>query len=255
MELQSRAGVALHPVEVDLLCAFAEVAPPFPLELPAAGASAEERMVLFHHAAVALGERDLADERGPLGVAEEFVYLLRACTGVVDLVVDREGRGRVGVAVMVVKDDALVVTQDFDDPFGVIRMRAADTDEAVRRAAAAVPPADAPRSTPFSLPHRALEQVFAQILTRVPEDPDDAAEPRPFSPAELDELLARHGVDEAVARRMVAALHPVVASGQAGLAVRDDTEDQWRRVGDEVRWVDTPRAGCAWPPRSRAGSA
>ena len=40
---------------------------------------------------------------------------------------------------------------------------------------------------------------------------------------------------------MVTHLQPVLGSGQAGVAKRDDTEDQWHRAGDELRWVDTPR--------------
>ncbi|MCG8915026.1 ESX secretion-associated protein EspG [Actinokineospora sp. PR83] len=244
MELRTRAGVALHPVEVDLLCTFAEVAAPFPLDLPSAAASREERDVLFHGAAVTLIERDLADERGPLGVAEEFVYLLRACTGVLDLVVDREDLGRLGVAVLVAKDEALLVTQDEAEPFGVVRMHAASVDEAVSRLAHLVPRAEAPRTAPFTLPKRALRSAFEVMLTRLPDDPDDPdadVEPRPMTQDELDTLLREHGIDETVARRMVASLQPVVGSGQAGLAHRDETEDQWHRTGEELRWVDTPR--------------
>jgi hypothetical protein len=33
----------------------------------------------------------------------------------------------------------------------------------------------------------------------------------------------------------------VLGNGQVGVARRDDSEDQWQRVGDELRWLDTER--------------
>ncbi|GLZ43570.1 ESX secretion-associated protein EspG [Actinokineospora sp. NBRC 105648] len=232
-------GLALHPVEVDLLCAFAEVQAPFPLEVPASGVSDVERGVLYHAAAEALMERELADEQGPLGVAEEFVYLLRTCTGALDMVLHRDS-GTLGVAVLTVRDEALVVTQDSADELGVIRLWAATLDDAVGRLARLVPRAEVPLTAPFSLPRRALENAFAVMLARMPE-PEQPGAPRPMSTEEIDELLRGHGIDDRVARRMVSHLQPVVGNGQVGAAVRDDTEDQWRRVGTELRWLDTPR--------------
>ena len=223
MDLLTPSGVAIHPVEVHLLCAFAEVDPPFPLDIPSAATSEEERAVLFHHAAATLIERDLADEQGPLGVAEEFVYLLRQCSGAVDLVVDREDEGRLAAVLLVSKDDGLLVIQDEADPYGVLRMHAAPVDEVVQRLSRLVPSAEAPRTAPFTIPRKSAAAVFQAMLDRMPEDEDSDREPRPMSPAELEQLLAQHGVDEAVLRRMEAALQPVLASGQAGTAKRSTT--------------------------------
>ncbi len=239
MELQTNAGVALHPVEVDLLCAFAEVQPPFPLDIPAPGRSEVERGVLYRGAAEQLMERELADERGPLGVAEEFVYLLRTCTGVLDLVLNRES-GSLGVAVLASRDDALVVSQDAADPFGMIRMQAATLDEAISRLSRVVPKAETPLTAPFSLPRRALENAFEVMLARMP-DPGEPGDPKAMTAEEIDDLLRANGIDDRVARRMVSHLQPVLGNGQAGVAKHTDSEDQWRRVGDELRWLDTPR--------------
>ncbi|GAA3063762.1 ESX secretion-associated protein EspG [Actinokineospora globicatena] len=232
-------GVALHPVEVDLLCAFAEVSPPFPIEVPAAATSDIERGVLYRAAAEELAERGLADENGPLDVAEEFVYLLRACTGVLDIVLNRPS-GTLGIAVLAARDEALVLTQDQADPDGLIRMWAATVDEAIGRVARMVPRVDAPLTAPFSLPMRPLEEAFAVMLARLPE-PDQPGTPNPMTQPEIDELLHAHGIDDRVTRRMVSSLQPVLGNGQAGTAIRDDSEDHWRRTGQELRWLDTPR--------------
>ncbi|GAA2972002.1 ESX secretion-associated protein EspG [Actinokineospora diospyrosa] len=232
-------GVALHPVEVDLLCAFAEVQPPFPIEVPATATSEDERGALYRAAAEELAARGLADEDGPLDVAEEFVHLLRSCTGVLDVVVNGPA-GTLGIAVLVVRDEALVLTQDQADPHGLIRMWAATLDEALGRVSRMIPRADAPLTAPFSLPLRPLEEAFAVMLSRLPE-PDQPGSPNPMSQGEIDDLLRAHGIDDRVARRMVAHLQPVLGNGQSGVAVRDDTEDQWRRVGAEIRWLDTAR--------------
>lgn len=237
MELVSGAGTALHPVEVDLLCTFAEVEAPFPIDIPATGESEVERAVLYRDAAEAMRERGLADERGPLDVAEEFVYLLRACTGVLDLVVTTEAGTR-SVAVLTARDDALVVMQDSADQFGVVRMLPTTVDDAVSRLARLVPRAETPLTTPFTLPRRAVRSAFEAMVARMPQDGGD---PTPMSSGEIDELLRLHGIDDKVASRMVAALTPAVGSGQAGVALRDETEDQWRRAGAELTWIDTPR--------------
>ncbi|OLR90138.1 ESX secretion-associated protein EspG [Actinokineospora bangkokensis] len=243
LDLLNPAGVALHPVEVHLLCTFAEVEAPFPLEVATASTSDEERAVLFHHAAATLIERDLADEQGPLGVAEEFAYLLGHCSGVVDLVVDRGGAGRLGVAMLVAGNDALLVTQDAADPHGALRMLAAPFDDAVSRLCRVLPTAEAPRTAPFSIPKKSAQAIFEVMVDRMPDDDGESPrEPRPLTQQELDRLLADHGIDEQVLRRMTTALHPVEGSGQVGLARRSpSTEDQWQRVGDELAWVDTPK--------------
>lgn len=231
-------GDPLLPVEVDLLCAFAEVEAPFPLEVPASGRSEIERRYRYREAREQLTARGLADENGPLGVAEDFVFLVRSGTGALDLVLATE-KTDLAAVVLTHRDESLLVTQDLADPEAVIRMKAATLDEAVDDLMRLVPRMDAPMTAPFSLPRRALEDAFTAMMARMPEE--DGARPEQLTASEVDELLRSHGIDDRVARRMVSVLQPVLGNGQCGNARRDDSEDQWHRVGDELRWLDTDR--------------
>lgn len=237
MEIRPDLGEPLLPVEVDLLCAFAEVEAPFPLEVPASGVSEIERRHRYRDAREQLTDRGLADENGPLGVAEDFVFLVRSSTGVLDLLLSTEKHGFAAV-LLTHRDESLLVTQDLADPERVIRMKAATLDDAVADLLRLVPRLDPAMTTPFSLPRRALEDAFAAMMARMPED---GGAPRQLAAQELDDLLRTHGIDDRVARRMVSVLQPVLGNGQAGNARRDDSEDQWRRVGEELRWLDTER--------------
>jgi EspG family len=230
MELRVNAGAPLHPVEVDLLCAFAEVEAPFPLEIPASGHSDVEQRSLFRSAREHLTERGLADENGPLDVAEDFVFLLRSCTGVVDMVLAKEEL-TLAAAVLVHRDEALLVTQDLASEDQMVRMKAATLDEALDDLVRLVPRAEVPLSAPFSLPRQALEAAYNALVERE----------EPLMAQQVDEILRAQGIDDRVTRRMVSHLQPVLGNGQIGVARRDDTEDQWQRVGDELRWLDTER--------------
>jgi hypothetical protein len=230
MDVRVSAGVPLHPVEVDLLCVFAEVEAPFPLEIPASGHSDVEQRSLFASAREELTSRGLADDNGPLGVAEDFVFLLRSCTGVLDMVLAAE-EPTLAAAVLVHRDEALLVTQDLASPEKMVRMKPATLDEALDDLVRLVPRADAPMSSPFSLPRRALEAAFTALTTRE----------EPLVAQEIDEVLRAQGIDDRVTRRMVSHLQPVLGNGQVGVARRDETEEQWARVGDELRWLDTER--------------
>lgn len=242
-------GELMHPVEVELLCAFAEVDAPFPLEIPSSGLTEVERLVMFQGASQLLSERGLADEAGPLGLADDFVYLLRNATGVLDLVLAKE-KPVFGAVVLTYRDEALLVTQELGTPDRMIRMKAVTLDDSVEDLIGLIPGLAAPSITPFNLPRQAVEKAFRTMLARIPEpvadvsDVDSTAEirvPEPLSAEEIDDLLRAHGIDDRVARRMVTHLQPVLGSGQAGVAKRDETEDQWHRAGDELRWLDTPR--------------
>lgn len=234
MELENSLGERLLPVEVDLLCTFAEVEAPFPLEVPATGLTGIEQRMRFRDAREQMTDRGLADENGPLGVAEDFVFLLRSCTGVLDMVLATE-KLDLAVALMAHGDESLLVTQQLSDPDGVIRMKAVTLDDAVGDLMKLVPKVEPARSAPFSLPRRAIEEAFDAMLSR------EEAEPGSLSGQEIDELLARYGIDDRITRRMVSHLQPVLGNGQAGVARRDDSEDQWRRAGEELRWLDTER--------------
>jgi EspG family len=237
VELRVNLGEPLLPVEVDLLCAFAEVEAPFPLEVPASGQSEIERRYRYREAREQLTDRGLADENGPLGVAEDFVFLLRSGTGVLDLLLADE-KQPVAAAVLTHRDESLLVTQDLADPESIIRMRAVTLDDAVDDLMKLIPRVEAPMIAPFSLPRRALEDAFTAMMTRLPED---GGRPEQLTAQEIDDLLRSHGIDDRVSRRMVSVLQPVLGNGQAGTARRDDTEDQWHRVGEELRWLDTDR--------------
>lgn len=237
-------GIPLHPVEVDLLCAFAEVEAPFPLEIPAAGDTEIERRHRYSDAREQLTARGLADENGPLGVAEDFVFLVRASTGVLDLVLAKE-KPTLAAAILNYRDEALLVTQDLASPERMLHMKAARMDDALDDLMRLVPMVDAPLTAPFSLPRKALEDAFHAMIVNLPDpdpdDPDRIPEAPRLTAEQLDDLLRRHGIDDRVVRRMVSHLQPVLGNGQAGLAVRDDSEDQWQRVGEELRWLDTER--------------
>lgn len=233
MAIQIDRGEILHPVEVDLLCTFAEVEPPFPLEIPSTGETDIERLVQFYGAREQLTERGLADDDGPLGVADDFVYLLRNATGVVDLVLAQEERTLAAV-ILSYRDEALLVTQDATDPDTMVRMKALSLDDAVDDLLRLIPKLDASVAAPFNLPRAAVENALHAM---VGDDPTR----NPLRSEEVDELLRAHGIDDRVARRMVAHLQPVLGNGQAGIAKRHDTEDQWHRSGPELRWLDTPR--------------
>jgi hypothetical protein len=230
MESRINAGAPLHPVEVDLLCVFAEVEAPFPLEIPASGSTDVEQRELFRAARDQLTERGLADENGPLGVAEDFVFLLRSSTGVLDMVLATEKIG-LAAAVLVHRDEALLVTQDLTDGDGMVRMKPATLDEALDDLVRLVPQVDAPLTAPFSVPRRAIEAAFHAMMDRG----------EPLAAQEVDELLNAQGIDDRIVRRMVSHLQPALGSGQVGVARRDDSEDMWQRVGEEMRWVDTER--------------
>jgi len=230
MDVRVSAGAPLHPVEVDLLCVFAEVEAPFPLEIPASGQSDVEQRSLFAAAREQLTGRGLADENGPLGVAEDFVFLLRSCTGVVDMVLAKE-EPTLAAAVLVHRDEALLVTQDLTSDERMVRMKPATLDEALDDLVRLVPRADTPLTAPFSLPRQALEAAFNALMERNEQ----------LTAAEVDELLRARGIDDRIARRMVSHLQPVLGNGQVGIARRDETEDQWTRVGEELRWLDTER--------------
>lgn len=230
MDLRVNAGTPLHPVEVDLLCVFAEVEAPFPLEIPAFGLSDVEQRSFFRSAREQLTERGLADENGPLGVAEDFVFLLRSCTGVVDMVLAGT-EPTLAAAVLAHRDEALLVTQDLTSSELMIRMKPATLDEALDDLVRLIPKAEAPVTAPFSLPRRAVEAAFDALVNRA-ERPNQQ---------EVDEVLRVNGLDDRVTRRMVSTLQPVLGNGQVGIARRDETEDMWARVGEELRWLDTER--------------
>jgi hypothetical protein len=229
--------VRLHPVEVDLLCTFAEVEPPFPLEIPATGTTELERATMFRAAREQLTQRGLADEGGPLGLADDFVHLLRFGAGALDLTVAEE-KQTVGAVVLADRRGALICVQRGDDPYATVLLRQLSLDDAVDELVRIIPQLGPAPTAPFTLPRKALQTAFDAMLASLTESGEA---PRQLEPAEIEELIGRHGVTDRVSRRMVQHLQPVLGNGQAGVTRRGETTDEWVRAGTEVRWLDTPR--------------
>lgn len=231
MIISARSAVPVGIVEVDLLCATANSAPPFPLRIPSAGTTIRERRIALRLASEHMAARGLADERGPLGVAEAFVYLLQDCTLALDMVLSL-GKDVLGVVLLARQDLAVLTTQQLttDEPVHMAELR---LDDAVDELLGFIPPLEAAMTSPFSLPAGALDRVHHELLKR--------AERGSIQSEEWEELLAQHGIDDRTARRLVGYLQPVLGNGQVGLATRGGYAKDWRRVGGELRWLDTEK--------------
>lgn len=224
MIISARSAVAVGVVEMDLLCAAANSAPPYPLRIPTHGTNVTERRAFLRHAGEGLAARGLADERGPLGPAEAFAYLLQDCTLVLDLLLAT--RADVLGAVLLARQDlAVLVTQQLtadDQPVCMAELR---LDDAVDELLGLVPAHEAVMTSPFSLPTGILRRLYRDLR----------------GGGDWEELLTAHGVTDRLARRLSTHLQPVLGNGQVGLATRGGYANAWRRVGDELRWLDTER--------------
>jgi hypothetical protein len=218
--------IELHPIEVDLLCSFAEVDAPFPLDVPSTGTTEIERRLIFQAAAEQLATRGLAGARGPVGVAGTFVRMLTSASGTVYLTL-AVGESNLGAVLLVDGEHAVLATQSPDEPGQLVRITESSVDDAVGALLSLVPAVNAASVSSFTLPLQPVQQAF-DLLRR---------SQTALSDAEVDGLLWECGIDETTARRMTS-LQPVTGSGQAGATVRGRG---WRQVGAETRWVDTPR--------------
>jgi hypothetical protein len=233
MIISARSAVAMGVAEVDLLCAAANATPPFPLRVPSSGATSTERRAVLRAAGERLAARGLADDRGPLGVAEAFAYLLQDAPMTLDLVLS-VGGDVLGAVLLAKQDFAVLATQQLSAPEGAesVCMAELRLDDAVDELLRLIPAHDAAMTAPFSLPRAALDRVYRALLRR---------DGKPLGSDEWDELLVAHGIDDRLARRLVTHLQPVLGNGQMGLASRAGYAHQWRRVGQELRWLDTDR--------------
>lgn len=231
MIISARSAVPIGAAEVDLLCAAANAAPPFPLRIPNTGTTIRDRRVALRLASEQLAARGLADERGPLGVAEAFAYLLQDCTLALDMVLAM-GTDVLGAVLLARQDVAVLITQELtsEEPLRIAELR---LDDAVDELLGFVPPHEAAMTSPFSLPTGALDRLHRELLSR--------RDRGRVGPDEWEALLARHGVDDRTARRLVNYLQPVLGNGQVGLATRGGYAKEWRRVGGELRWLDTEK--------------
>jgi EspG family len=231
MIISARSAVPIGAAEVDLLCTAANADAPFPLRIPSFGTTIHERRIALKLASEQLAARGLADERGPLGVAEAFAFLLQDCTLALDMVLS-VGKDVMGAVLLARQDIAVLTTQQLtgDEPLRMAELR---LDDAVDELIGFVPPHDAAMTSPFSLPAGALDRVHGALLER--------RENGFVTTEEWADLLARHGIDDRTARRLVNFLQPVLGNGQVGLATRAGYAMDWRRVGNELRWIDTEK--------------
>lgn len=228
MIVNARSAVAVSLAEVDLLCSAADSAPPYPLRVPSFGTTVAERRAVLRDAGEQLAARGLADERGPLGVAEAFAYLLQDSVYVLDLLLT-SGKSAHGAVLLARRDIAVLVTQALTGDHAV-HLAEFSVDDAVDELLTMIPDQEPARTAPFSLPSAALRRVHTELRGRGDLDAD-----------ELDGVLAANGVTDRVARRLVGQLQPVVGNGQLGIAARGGYAKEWRRTGEELRWLDTER--------------
>jgi len=227
--------IALHPVEVDLLCDFAEIRAPFPLDIPSVGQTGAQRRYLFGVAREQLTVRGLAGKRGPQGVAAAFVRMLRSAAGTVDLVVADDGQNK-GAVALIDGLDAMLVTQSPDDPERIVRVVALSVDDAVRELLSLVPAVGAGNVPAYTMPLPPVRKVFEKLGQR-----QRSGDPTPLSDNDIDSLLWESGVDERMAARLVTTMHQVSGSGQAGATWWQTVPGRWQRMGEETHWVDTGR--------------
>ena len=242
MTISARSAVPIGAAEVDLLCAAANAAPPFPLRIPNFGTTIRDRRFALQLASEQLAARGLADERGPLGVAEAFAYLLQDCTLALDMVLS-VGTDVLGAVLLARQDIAVLTTQQLtaDEPLRMAELR---LDDAVDELIGFVPPHEAAMTSPFSLPTGALDRVHRALLERRDHGTRHArGVGRTCSPGTASTT--------GTARRLVSYLQPVLGNGQVGLATRGGYAKEWRRVGDELRWIDTETRPL--PARGRVG--
>ncbi|MPZ85771.1 MAG: hypothetical protein GEV28_37500 [Actinophytocola sp.] len=231
MIISARSAVSVGVAEVDLLCAAASSAPPYPLRIPQRGTSVAERRAVLRAAGEQLAARGLADDRGPLGVAEGFAYLLQDCTLSLDMLLS-VGSDVLGAVLLAKGDFAVLTTQQLTGD-GALCMAELRLDDAVDELLNFVPVHEAAMTSPFSLPAGALDRVYRDLLERRGRGD--------VTPEEWDDLLATHGIDDRLARRLVSYLQPVLGNGQVGLANRGGYANEWRRFTTELRWLDTER--------------
>jgi hypothetical protein len=230
MAISARSAVAMGVAEVDLLCAAAGAAAPFPLRVPSAGATSTERRAVLRAAGERLAARGLADERGPLGVAEAFAFLLQDARMTLDLVLSIGGDRR-GAVLLARQDIAVLVTQELTASESVT-MAELRFDDAVDELLWLIPEHEAAFAAPFSLPKAAINRVYRALLAR---------QGAPLGRDQWDEMLATHGISDRIGRRLVTHLQPVLGNGQMGLATRGGYANRWRRTGPELRWLDTEK--------------
>lgn len=218
-------------VELELLATYAGAELPFPLQVPAYGRVPPERDVLFATAGETLRLRALADQDGPLGLADRLVALLAGRAAGIDLVLG--GPDWESGAVALVSGggaDALLCLQRLNDAERhIVEAYDVTGDALADELFSLVPALHGGHAIPLRLPLRAVRAAH-DLLTSAEREVDQER---------LYEELHAGGVEPAAAGKLAALLHPLEGYGQMGVTRRRaDGEDV--RVGSELSWIDTP---------------
>jgi ESAT-6 protein secretion system EspG family protein len=222
-------SVHIGLVELDLLATHAGVPLPFPLRVPSFGRIEAERAALLGVAGRTLRMRGLADEVGPLGMADELVIALREHRGTVDLVlVGPEGAD--GIVALVYRSSALLCRQRVTDPAAPVAVRRIPDTALAAELLALIPDVAPAKSMPISLPVRAMRQAAAAVHG-IEDDHDRELR--------LRDLVRDCGGDPGGLEPLSGLVSTVLGRGQLGATRRAGAEGA--RVGEELSWLDGPR--------------
>jgi hypothetical protein len=224
-------------VEFDLLATFAEVEIPFPLQVPSFGEEPADRDILYATAGETLELRGLADEDGPLDLADTLVNMLANRTGAIDLVVGGQDWQSGAVALVDARDSLLCLQRFNDEERDLIEVYHVPTDSLAAELVYLVPGCRPGPAIPLRLPLRGIKA--AQGVLDSAEDGSDPGDEETIE-RRLRAALRDGGIDATATGKLVSVLHPLECYGQMGVT-RPDADRQDVRVGAELSWIDTPR--------------
>lgn len=222
-------------VELDLLATYAGAGIPFPLQVPSFGEIQPTRDLLFASAGETLQLRGLADEDGPLDLAEELATMLAGRTGAIDLVIGGPD-WQSGAVALVDSRRALLCLQRFNAAErDLVEVYRVETDSLAGELTRLVPQWPGGHSIPVRLPLRAVRAAQAVLA-----EADSGQGDREAVEQRLRSALRDGGVDATAAAKLVSVLSPLECYGQLGVT-RPAPDGQDVRVGAELSWIDTPR--------------
>lgn len=220
-------------VEMDLLANYAGAEIPFPLQVPSFGQVQPERDLLLAAACETLQVRGLADDDGPLELADQLAALLGNRTGAVDLVIGGPDWNSGAVALVGPTYSVLCLQRFNDEERDLVETYAVATDTLDIELARLLPTLPGGHSIPIRLPVRAVRAAQQVLLDAEGErsDPDSVQH-------RLQTTLTEYGVPSAATGKLATVLHPLTGYGQMG-ATRPGRDGEHARVGAELSWIDT----------------
>lgn len=237
--VEAAGHVRFGLVELDLLATYAGAEIPFPLQVPSFGTVPPERDLLFAAAGETLQLRGLADDDGPLELAEELATMLAHRTGAIDVVVGGQN-WQSGAVALVDSRRAVLCLQRFNDAErDLVEVYQVETDSLATELVRLVPEWPGGHSIPIRLPLRAVRAAQG-VLTEADDDGADQSTDPEVVEQRLRAALREHGVDATAAGKLTSVLHPLECYGQMGVT-RPGSDGEDVRVGAELSWIDTPR--------------